>query len=42
MENACILPGIYGKVVTLRGKRLANVFINRAFGQYDYTALSIA
>jgi peptide/nickel transport system substrate-binding protein len=42
MQSAYILPGIYSKAVTLRGKKLANVFVNEAFGQYDYTALSVA
>jgi hypothetical protein len=30
------------KAVTLRGKKLANVFINEAFGQYDYLSVSVA
>jgi peptide/nickel transport system substrate-binding protein len=42
MEQAVILPGVYAKAFTLRGKRLANVFVNEAFGQYDYLTLSIA
>ena len=42
MEEAVILPGIYSKAVTLRGKALANVFVNEAFGQYDYLSLSVA
>jgi peptide/nickel transport system substrate-binding protein len=42
MQSAYILPGIYAKAVTLRGKKLANVFVNEAFGQYDYLSLSVA
>jgi peptide/nickel transport system substrate-binding protein len=37
-----VLPGVYSKAVTLRGKKLANVFVNEAFGQYDYLSLSVA
>ena len=39
MENAYFYPGIYSKAVDLRGKDVTNVFINDAFGQYDYTAM---
>jgi peptide/nickel transport system substrate-binding protein len=39
MENAYIYPGVYSKAVDLRGKDVTNVFINDAFGQYDYTAM---
>jgi peptide/nickel transport system substrate-binding protein len=42
MEQAVVLPGVYSKAVTLRGKKLANVFVNEAFGQYDYLSLSVA
>jgi hypothetical protein len=28
--------------VTLRSKNAANVFVNEAFGQYDYMAMSVA
>jgi len=42
MEQAVILPGVYAKAVTLRGKKLANVFVNEAFGQYDYLAMSVS
>jgi peptide/nickel transport system substrate-binding protein len=41
MEEAVILPGIYSKALDLRGKGLTNVFINDAYGQYDYTALGL-
>src|SRR4051812_48554035 len=39
MKNAFYYPGIYAKAVLLRGKDLTNVFLNDAFGYYDYTAL---
>jgi peptide/nickel transport system substrate-binding protein len=42
MEEAVILPGIWAKAIVLRGKNAANVFINEAFGQYDYLAMSVA
>jgi peptide/nickel transport system substrate-binding protein len=41
MQNAFIYPGIYAKAVLLRGKNLTNVFLNDAFGYYDYTALGV-
>jgi len=39
MASAEIYPGVYSKSVDLRGKDVTNVFINDAFGQYDYTAM---
>ncbi len=42
MEGAFILPGVWSKAVTLRSKNAANVFVNEAFGQYDYMAMSVA
>lgn len=42
MEGAFILPGVWSKAVTLRSKNAANVFVNEAFGQYDYLAMSVA
>ncbi len=39
MENAYYFPGIYAKAVMLRGKDVTNVFVNDAFGYYDYTAM---
>ena len=39
MENAFYFPGIYSKAVLLRGKNVTNVFVNDAFGEYDYTAM---
>jgi peptide/nickel transport system substrate-binding protein len=42
MEGAFILPGLWAKSVTLRSKNAANVFVNEAFGQYDYLAMSVA
>jgi peptide/nickel transport system substrate-binding protein len=41
MEQAVIYPGVYAKSVLLRSKNLTNVFVNRAFGMYDYTAIGV-
>jgi peptide/nickel transport system substrate-binding protein len=41
MDEAVVLPGVWAAQVTLRGKGLTNVFVNEAFGQYDYTALGL-
>jgi peptide/nickel transport system substrate-binding protein len=41
MEEAVILPGVYSKSLTLRGKGLTNVFVNDSFGQYDYSAVGL-
>ncbi len=42
MDQAVILPGVWAKAVTLRGQGLTNVFVNQAFGMYDYLALGAA
>jgi peptide/nickel transport system substrate-binding protein len=41
MEQAVILPGVWAKQVTLRGKGVTNVFVNEAFGQYDYISMGL-
>jgi peptide/nickel transport system substrate-binding protein len=41
IEEAVVLPGVWASQVTLRGKRLTNVFVNEAFGMYDWTAMGI-
>jgi len=41
MQDAVVLPGLWASALTVRGSRLTNVFVNEAFGQYDYTALGI-
>ncbi|MCW2762852.1 MAG: extracellular solute-binding protein family 5 [Marmoricola sp.] len=41
MEEAVIYPGIYAKGVLLRSKNTTNVFVNDAFGYYDYTAMGV-
>ena len=41
MQEAVILPVVYAKVLTIRGKELTNVFINQTYGAYDYTALGL-
>jgi peptide/nickel transport system substrate-binding protein len=42
MEEAVILPGVYAKGLLVRGKRLTNVFVNQAFGEYDYLSLGLS
>ena len=41
MEEAEIYPGLYSKAVLLRSKNATNVFVNDAFGYYDYTAMGV-
>ncbi|HYN95848.1 MAG TPA: ABC transporter substrate-binding protein [Pilimelia sp.] len=41
MEEAVILPGVYAKSLLVRGKGLTNVFVNQAYGQYDYLSLGL-
>ena len=41
MQQAVIYPGVYAKSVLLRSKNLTNVFVDRAFGMYDYTAIGV-
>jgi peptide/nickel transport system substrate-binding protein len=41
MEQAVIYPGVYSKAVLLRSKNATNVFVNEAFGYYDYTAMGV-
>ena len=41
MDQAVIYPGLYAKSVLLRSKNTTNVFINEAFGYYDYTAMGV-
>jgi peptide/nickel transport system substrate-binding protein len=42
MEEAVILPGVYAKALLVRPTGLTNVFVNEAFGMYDYLALGVA
>jgi peptide/nickel transport system substrate-binding protein len=41
MEEAVILPGLYAKSLLLRATNLTNVFVNEAYGYYDYIALGV-
>lgn len=41
MQNAMILPVVYAKSLLVRGQGLTNVYVNQAFGEYDYTALGV-
>jgi peptide/nickel transport system substrate-binding protein len=42
MEEAVIFPGLYAKSLMVRGQGLTNVFVNEAWGMYDYLALGLA
>ncbi len=39
MESAALLPVVYEKTLLYRPKNLTNVFVNPAYGMYDYTAM---
>lgn len=39
MQNAGVIPGVWGRPLLYRPDTLANVFVNQAFNQYDYAAL---
>ncbi|HTF08789.1 MAG TPA: ABC transporter substrate-binding protein [Asanoa sp.] len=41
MEDAVILPGVWAKQVTMRSTRTTNVFVNDAYGQYDYLSMGL-
>jgi peptide/nickel transport system substrate-binding protein len=41
MEEAVILPGVFAKALLVRPQGLTNVFINEAYGYYDYLALGV-
>jgi peptide/nickel transport system substrate-binding protein len=42
MDNASALPGVWAKGLFYRPPALTNVFINNAFGEYDYTAMGVS
>jgi peptide/nickel transport system substrate-binding protein len=39
MEEAVIYPGLYAKSLLIRPKKATNVFVNGAYGMYDYLAM---
>jgi len=41
MDQAYILPGIWATGLLYRPQRLTNVFVNVAYGMYDYTNLGV-
>jgi peptide/nickel transport system substrate-binding protein len=41
MEEAVIYPGVYAKSLLLRPLNATNVFVNEAFGYYDYLAMGV-
>jgi peptide/nickel transport system substrate-binding protein len=36
MKNAYVLPGVWAHALDLRSKNATNIFVDEAFGQYDY------
>ena len=36
MEQAVTYPGVYAKLLLMRGKNLTNVFVNDNYGGYDF------
>jgi peptide/nickel transport system substrate-binding protein len=42
MENANYIPGLWAHSLLYRPQRLTNVFINIAYGMYDYTTLGVS
>ncbi|MFI6315937.1 ABC transporter substrate-binding protein [Nonomuraea sp. NPDC050556] len=41
MDEAFVIPGAWRKVLLYRGKGVTNVFVNDAFGHYDYLAMGV-
>jgi peptide/nickel transport system substrate-binding protein len=41
MREAVIYPGVYAKSVLLRSENLTNIFVNPAYGMYDYLSLGV-
>ncbi|MFC0863755.1 ABC transporter substrate-binding protein [Sphaerimonospora cavernae] len=41
MENAYVLPAVWAKALTLRGKGLTNVYVTGAFDMYDFPSLGV-
>ena len=39
MDNASVLPGLWAKGLLFRPDNLTNVFVNQAYGMYDYAAI---
>ncbi|WP_204059076.1 ABC transporter substrate-binding protein [Microbispora corallina] len=42
MDDAFILPGLWAKSLLARSKNATNVFVNDAFGMYDYLGMGAA
>jgi peptide/nickel transport system substrate-binding protein len=41
MEEAVVYPGVYAKAVLLRSKNTTNVYVNEAYGYYDYVDMGV-
>ena len=42
MDDAFIIPGVVAKSLLIRPKNLTNVYVNEAYGMYDYSAIGVA
>jgi peptide/nickel transport system substrate-binding protein len=42
MKDAVVLPGVWAHALDLRSKHATNIFIDEAFGQYDYLQMGAA
>jgi peptide/nickel transport system substrate-binding protein len=41
MADAAIIPMIYEKVLLYRNPSLTNVYVHRAYGMYNYSAIGL-
>ena len=41
MEEAVIYPGLWAKILMLRGQGVTNVFFSDAYGMYDYLSMGV-
>lgn len=41
MDNAEVIPGVWGKSLLFRPENLTNVFVNDGFNQYDYASVGV-
>ncbi|MCU1538759.1 MAG: Oligopeptide transporter, periplasmic oligopeptide-binding protein OppA [Humibacillus sp.] len=41
MENAEVIPGVYGKSLLFRPDTISNVFVNDGYSYYDYAAVGV-
>lgn len=41
MENATVIPGVWGKALLFRPDTISNVFVNDGYSYYDYAAVGL-